>query len=179
MKKHRKNRGKRRKRQGRKRRTKKKRRGFTRVVVTYVLELDAIFEVTATPSRVGEKTAFMDGHLGDIASSGLFKRFIGDKLYDSEDIIVALEEAGIEPCIPAREGKLKPKNGARIRADENYKRLREQEGNLRSLVESCYSSLKSLYTDYLRSRKQKGKEVEVLMLALAYNVLRLSELGLI
>ena len=77
----------RRRRRSRRKRGRKKRRSrkkFVRVVMSYTPEIDMIFEVTATPSSVGELKAFENGHLPDIISVEIFNRFIADKLYDSE-----------------------------------------------------------------------------------------------
>ncbi|MHA1803492.1 MAG: transposase [Promethearchaeota archaeon] len=131
------------------------------------------------PSIVGEKMAFMDGHLRDIVERKLFKRFVADKLYDSSDFIEALESGGIEACIPSRAGKLRPLDGARARASKNYERLRKELANLRSLVESCISSLTAFYTDYVRSRRYERKEMEIGMLGQIHNVAGLCVLDLI
>ena len=95
----------RRKRRKRRRRSRKK---FVRVVMPYVPEIDMIFEITATSSSVGELKAFENGHLPDITSAKIFYRFIADKLYDSENLVRKLRDAGIDVYTPARGGKLEP-----------------------------------------------------------------------
>ena len=83
---------------------KKKKRKFVRMVISYVPELDMIFSMTATLSSIGEIRTFVDGHLDRIISSGIFKRFIADSLFNAEYLLERLVKAGIEVYVPARKG---------------------------------------------------------------------------
>ena len=176
-----------RKRRGRRRRSRRKRRRkkrqprrkFVRVVMSYTPEIDMIFEITATPSSVGELKAFENGHLPDIISAKIFNRFIADKLYDSGALIRKLKDAGIDVYIPAREGKLEPKLGTpRYIANENYERLKRNK-HLRSLVESAYSSLKSRALPYLTNRSWGSCETTIVLWGLIFNLARLCEVGIL
>ena len=96
-----------------------------------------------------------------------------DKAHDSSEIIARLERAGIIPMIPAREGKLRPKAGPRLRSNRNYETFTRLIGNMRSLVESAFSSMKSMASDVIRSQRWEARIVDALTIVLAYNVARL------
>ena len=162
-----------------KRKQRRPRKKFVRLVMSYTPEIDMIFEITATPSLVGELKAFETGHLPDIISAGIFNRFIADKLYDSENLVRRLRDAGIDVYIPAREGKLRPKPGTpRYIASRNYERLRRNK-HLRNLVESAYSSLKSRALPHLTNRSWESCETTIVLWGLIFNLARLHELGIL
>lgn len=175
--------GKKRRRKRRKRRKKakkkKKRRKFVRVVISYVPELDMIFNMTATPSSIGEIRALVDGHLSKIINAKIFKRFIADSLYDAEYLLEKLVKAGIEVYVPARKGKLSPEPGTlRFIADKNYEKMKKDK-HLRSLVESAYSSEKSRSLPFVTGRLWESRETQVVIYGLIFNIARLFKYGLL
>jgi len=148
-----------------------RRRYYVLLTAIYYPEIDAFFAIAVTPDSVSEITAMRELLLDRVIQAGIFWGLIGDKRYDSEDIISRLEKHGITSMIPARQGKLKPKGGPRARASEQYERFVAANGHVRSLIESAFSSLKSLACDRIRSSSWQSRTCDVYVLVLAYNVI--------
>ena len=148
---------------------------FLLVTVLYAPEIDAIYDLVAAPNCNSENKAFWNYLLLTILYSGVFWGIVADKRYDDSAITEWLEAHRILTFIPARGGKLKPTSGPRFRANERYKLLMAIK-NIRSLVESAFSSIKS-FTAKIRSKLTKPNELDALILALSYNVARLIKKG--
>ena len=150
-----------------------KRRSYLRLVALYAPEIDAFYDAAAVPSEVSEVRAFRDYLLEVVIEAKIFWGLMTDKAYDSSEIIARLERAGIIPMIPARGGKLRPKAGPRLRSNRNYETFTRLIGNMRSLVESAFSSMKSMALDVIRSQRWEARIVDALTIVLAYNAARL------
>ncbi len=149
-----------------------KKRSYLLITAVYSPELDAFFDITATPSYVSELTAFKNYLVGEMVRLDIFWLVVADKRYDDSALITRLESRGIIPCIPARKGKLAPRDGPRARSDRNYQIVRSIY-HVRSLIESGFSSVKSFAPPIIRSRTWEGREGEALVHCLAHNVARL------
>lgn len=149
-----------------------KKRSYLLVTAVYSPEIDAFFDITATPSYVSELTAFKTYLAGEIISAKIFWLIVTDKKYDDSALIIRLESEGIMPCISARKGQLAPRSGPRARSDKNYRAVRRIY-HVRSLIESGFSSTKSFAPMVVRSMTWEGREGEALVHYLAHNVARL------
>jgi len=74
------------------------------------------------------------------------------------------------PCIDVRSGKLKPRSGIHLLPKRNYDALRAEKGNVRSLVESLFCSVKALDCGFVRSPVLEDFVTEIAMIFLAYNI---------
>ena len=156
----------------------RKRREYLLLTALYSPDVDAFFDVVVSPDSYSELEAFRNYLLGVLVSSRLFWGVIADKRYDSSDIIEAVERHGIVPMIPARRGKLEPRDGPRWRAWMNYEAFRALSGCPRNLIESAFSSLKALANAIVTTRSWETRICDVLVMVLAYNVARMVELGI-
>ncbi|MHA1615902.1 MAG: transposase, partial [Candidatus Njordarchaeales archaeon] len=103
----------------------KKRREYLLLTVLYAPEVDAFFDLVATPNTFSEIEAFRNYLLEALINVRIFWGVLADKRYDATDVIEALERRGLVPIIPARTGKLMPRGGSRLRAWMNYEAFRE------------------------------------------------------
>jgi len=148
---------------------------FLLITTLYAPEIDAIYDLVATPNCNSENMAFWNYLFKVIIYSGVFWGIIMDKRYDDAKITEWLESYGIVTFIPARGGKLEPVDGPRLRADMRYTLLLSIK-NYRSLIESSFSSMKT-FKNYIKSKLTRTNEYDVLIMALAYNTARLIKKG--
>jgi len=153
----------------------RKKAPYLLVTMAYSPEIDGIFDLTASESSNSELSAFWNYLFWQIVSAGIFWGLIADKRFDATWVIEWLESYGIVAFIPARGGKLEPKDGPRKRASERHALLKSIK-HFRSLIESAYSSLKAFFNE-IRSRLDKTREIDIVVLGLAYNVARLVAKG--
>ena len=156
----------------------RKRRQYLLLTALYSPDVDAFFDVVVSSDSYSELEAFRNYLLGVLVNSCLFWGVIADKRYDSSDIIDSLERHGIVSMIPARRGKLEPKDGPRWRSWMNYETFRALNGCPRNLIESAFSSLKALANAVITTRSWETRICDVLIMVLAYNVARRVELGI-
>jgi len=151
----------------------RKRREYLLLTVLYAPEIDAFFDTVAAPDTFSEIEAFRNYLLDALVNAGIFWGVLADKRFDAADVIEALERHGFVPIIPARTGKLMPRGGPRLRAWMNYETFRGLVGNVRSLVEAAFSSLKAMVGDVIYSRSWEARICDAFIAVLAYNVARM------
>ena len=147
------------------------------MTVLYAPEIDAFFDLVAAPNTFSEIEAFRNYLLEALISAGIFGGVLADKRYDAAGVVGALERHGLVPIIPARTGKPMPRGGSRLRAWMNYEAFWELIGNVRSLVEAEFSSLKAMVGDVIHSKSWKARICDAFIAVLAYNVARITALS--
>ena len=147
------------------------------VTAIHAPEIDGIFDIVAAPNCNSEIKAFATYLFQVLISAGIFWGLVGDKRYDAAWITAWCKAYGIITFIPARGGRLDPLDGPRLEADLRYKWLMRQK-HFRALIESAFSSMKSFF-DGIRSRGDKTAEIDVLVLAMVYNVARCVARGIL
>jgi len=147
-----------------------KRAPYMLVTVIHAPEVDGIFDVVAAPNCNDEIRAFANYLFFVLISAGIFWGLVGDKKYDASWVTIWCEAYSITTFIPARGGKLEPSDGPRLEANLRYEWLMAQK-HFRALVESAFASMKSFFNS-IESRGDKAAEIDVLVLAMTYNVAR-------
>ena len=157
----------------------RKKKHYALLTAIYSHEVNDFFDATITPDSVSELTTLRNYLLTSIANAQVFWGLLGDKRFDSSDIITALKNLGIIPIIPTRIGMLEPKGGPRLRGSLNYESFVRRVENVRNLIESAFAALKSLAQDSIRSISWKARICDVYVLVLAYNVTRVLVSGVL
>jgi len=147
------------------------------VTAIHAPEVDGIFDVVAAPNCNNEIRAFATYLFSVLISAGIFWGLVGDKKYDASWITIWCEAYGITTFIPAREGRLEPSDGPRFEADLRYRWLMAHK-HFRALIESAFASMKSFF-DSIESRGDRTAEIDILVLAVTYNVARCVVRGLL
>jgi len=155
----------------------RKRREYLLLTVLYAPEIDAFFDAVAAPDTFSEIEALRNYLLDALVNAGIFWGVLIDKRFDAADVIEALERRGLVPILPARTGKLAPRGGSRLRAWMNYETFRGLIGNVRSLIEAAFSSLKAMVGDVIHSKSWKARICDAFIAILAYNVARITALS--
>lgn len=70
-----------------------------------------------------------------------------------------------------------PKSGPRLRAWMNYETFQDLVGNVKSLVEATFSSLKAMVEDMIYRESQKARICDAFVSVLAYNPARIITLS--
>ena len=117
------------------------------MIAVYGPDVDGVFTV-GVDYDVMHDVRMAEGILDRTASSGLFDRLVGDKGFDSSALMEHAIKLGLVPCIDVRGGKLSPRSGVRLLSKKNYEALLAERGNVGSLVESLFCSVKALGCDF-------------------------------
>jgi len=155
----------------------RKKKMYAKVIATYSAEVDAVYTVGISYDTMHD-VRMAEGILPEIVDSGLFDGLVGDKGFDSSDLMERSKKGGLTPYIDVRGGKLEPKGGVRLESKRNFEVLRAESGNVRALVESLFSSVKALIGDVVYSHCLAGFATEIAIGFLAYNVGVIIKLGI-
>jgi len=147
----------------------RKKKMYAKVIAVYSPDVDAVFTVGVDYDAMHD-ARMAEGILDRIANSGLFDRLVGDKGFDSSELMMHAAKRHLVPCIDVRGGKLRPRSGIRLLSKRNYDALRAERGNIRSLVESLFCSVKALGCGFVRSPVLGGFAAEIAVMFLAYNI---------
>ena len=147
----------------------RKKKMYAKVIAAYSPDVDAVFTVGVDYDTMHD-VRMAEGILDRIANSGLFDRLVGDKGFDSSELMMRAAKRHLVPCIDVRGGKLRPRSGIRLLSKRNYDALRAERGNIRSLVESLFCSVKALGYGFVRSPLLEGFASEIAVMFLAYNI---------
>ena len=153
----------------------RKKKMYAKVIAVYSPDVDAVFTVGVDYDTMHD-VRMAEGILDRIVDSGLFDRLVGDKGFDSSELMMRVAKHNLTPCIDVRGGKLRPRSGIRLLSKRNYEALRAERGNVRSLIESLFCSVKALGRDYVLSPVLEGFATEIAVMFLVYNVAVLARL---
>ncbi len=147
----------------------RKRKLYAKVIAVYSAEVDAVYTVGVDYDTMHD-VRMAEGILPAVCDSGLFDGLVGDKGFDSSDLMESVKRCGLVPYIAVRGGKLEPRGGIRLESKRNFEALVAGCGNIRGLVESLFSSIKACTGDVVYSRRLEGFAAEIAVRFLAYNV---------
>ena len=121
----------------------RKKKMYAKVVAVYSPDADVAFTVGMDYDTMHD-VRMAEGIQDRIIDSGLFDRLVGDKGFDFSELMMRTAKRHLVPCIDVRGGKLRPRSGSHLLSKRNYDALRAERGNVRSLVESLFCSVKAL-----------------------------------
>jgi len=147
----------------------RKKKMYAKVIAVYSPDVDAVFTVGVDYDTMHD-VRMAEGILDRLSDSKLFDRLVGDKGFDSSELMEHIARRGLIPCIDVRGGKLKPRSGMCLISKRNYEALRAGRGNVRALVESLFCSVKALGCGFVRSPLLEGFAAEIAVMFLAYNI---------
>lgn len=128
----------------------------------------------ATPGTFHDSPAFKDIL---VKSSKLFdlKKCLGDKGYCSKDSYMLCQEHGIKAFLDFKKNCKNRNGGSRAWKEQldicrNSPEVWKESYRFRVLVESIFFVIKKKFGNYLRSRNQTSRDVEMLSKCLVYNL---------
>ena len=147
----------------------RKKKMYAKALAIYSVRVDAVYDIGVDYDSKHD-TKMLEGKVDDIVESGFFDGVIGDKGFDSGPLMEKFLKHGVQPYIAVRGGKLEPRGGVRLISRRNFESLRAGAGNVGSLVESLFGSVKSLCGEVVYSHCLEGFATEIAVRFLAYNV---------
>ena len=91
----------------------RKKKMYAKVVAVYSAEVDAVYTVGIDYDTLHD-VRMAEGILTEISDSGMFDGLVGDKGFDSSDLMEQAKKCGLTPYIDVRGGKLEPRDGVRF-----------------------------------------------------------------